>query len=114
MDISKVKKILPDCELSEIRPCTTPGKVQFHLLVKQSERPTAKVLDVTKLEKLMHGGEFKNIVSSKELGVVKANLGVTTISILASGRVVVRKAENEEAAQKLLEDLAPTLKQSLF
>ncbi len=115
MDKSKIKEFLPDSELSEIRPCTTPGKVQFHLTVGGSEDPTAKRLDVRKLAGLLEdAGGFTDIKHSEDLGVARARSGGAEISVLASGRAVVRKAEDEEEAGRMLEKLAPLLKDSLF
>lgn len=115
IDISKIRKSLPDCELSEIRPCATPGKVQFHLLVSGKNPPTNKIIDITQLAGLLEGDDkFKEVKSSTDLGVVKAGYGDVEISALASGRVVVKKADDEEHAQQLLEVLAPLLKKSIF
>jgi len=114
IDISKIRKILPGCELSKLRPCTTPGKVQFHLLVSGS--PSAKkVIDIRKLERLLSADKmFSDIKSSAELGVVKASRGGVEISALASGRVVVKKAADEQESMKVLAALAPSVKKSLF
>ncbi len=118
MDLSKIRKALPGCELGELRPCTAPGKVQFHLLVSgragAAARP-AKVLDVKKLYRnLKTNPRFDGLKSSAELGVVKAAYQGADISAMASGRVVVRKANSEAIAQELLEALAPLLKASLL
>ncbi len=115
MDISKIKKILPDAELSEIRPCTAPGKVQLHLLVAGKKDLGAKAIDVLKLEILLNGRKgFSEIKSSSELGVVKAHYNGAEISALASGRVVVKKCVDEKKAQELLEELVPMLKKALI
>jgi ArsR family metal-binding transcriptional regulator len=115
IDISKIRKILPDCELSELRPCATAGKVQFHLLVAGRKDPMKTVIDVLKLEKLLSSDKrFSKIKSSSELGVVKASYGSVEISVLASGRVVVKKANDERTSQEILETLAPMLKESIF
>jgi len=115
MDISKVKEFLPNCKLGEIRPCTAPGKVQFHLLVSGKKNFDAKVLDVLKLEKLLLDDKsFSEVKSSEELGVVKAKHGDIEISALTSGRVVVKKCLDEKHARELLETLAPMLKKALF
>jgi hypothetical protein len=57
---------------------------------------------------------FTGIRASAELGVVKCNFDSLELSILASGRVVVKKAPDEDAAKRVIESLAPVLKQSLF
>lgn len=115
MDISGIKKSLPGAELSEVKPCTTAGKVQLHLLVAGRKDLMTKVLDINKLEKVIKGDKrFSSVKASAELGVVKATYGGAEISALASGRVVVKKAEDEKKAHELLENLAPLLKKSLF
>lgn len=115
MDASKIKNSLPEAELSEIRPCTAPGKVQFHLLVAGKKDLSKKALDVEKLSDLMSkDSRFTNVKFSKELSFAKAQYGEAEISALGSGRVVVRRAESEARAEKLLEALAPLLKEALF
>jgi len=105
---------LPGCELSELRPCTTPGKVQFHLLVSCGP-PAQKVIDIQKLEGLLSADKmFSGITSSAELGVVKASCSGAEISVLASGRVVVKKAADEREAVKVLSAIATSIKKSLF
>lgn len=114
MDISNIKKSLPEAELSELRPCTAPGKIQFHLLVAGGKDLATKIIDVLKLEKILSENKrFSEIKSSAELGVVKAVYGGAEIAALASGRVVVKKCEDEKTAQELLEVLAPLIKQAL-
>lgn len=115
INTTKIKKILPKSELGEIRPCTAPGKVQFHLLVAGKVELSRKVIDIKKLEKTMQSSDkFLGIKMSKELGVVKASYKGAEISILQSGRVVVRQANDEKHAQELLENLAPMLKDALM
>lgn len=119
MDLSKIKKSLPGCELGEIRPCTAPGKVQFHLVVSKdtpgAAGPRTKVIDVKILYNALKADpRFGEVKSSAELGVVKAAYKGADISAMASGRVVVRKAGNEALAQGLLEAIAPALKRSLL
>lgn len=115
MDLSNVKRFLPDAELSEMRPCTTPKKVQFHLLAVGRKDFTAKVIDVLKLEKLLLANKsFNDVKSSAELGVVKAVYNGAEISALTSGRVVVKKTADEKQAAELLKELAPLIKGSLF
>ena len=112
MDISKVKKFLPNCKLGEIRPCTTPGTLQFHLLVDATAEPTGKIINLKKLLELIPiNFETKY---SEELGVIKAVNENAELAILASGRVVLKKAKDEEKAKEILEELAPLLKESLF
>jgi len=112
---TKIQKILPNCELGEIRPCLTKGKVQFHLLVVGRKDPMTRALNLRKLETLMAKDKrFSDIRSSEELGVIKASYKGAEMSILASGRVVVRKANDESHAKELLEALAPMLKASLI
>jgi ArsR family metal-binding transcriptional regulator len=112
MDISEIKKSLPDCRLSDIRPCTTPGTLQFHLLVDAEAPPMQKIIDFKRLVGLIPP-EFEKKYS-EELGVLKIKDGRAEISILASGRVVVKKAENEKEALKILKMLTPIIKKSLF
>ncbi len=115
MDIPKIKKFLPDAELSELRPCATAGKVQLHLLVSGKKAPMKKAIDVPRLERLLSSDKrFSKIKSSGELGVVKASYGSAEMSVLASGRVVVKEADDEKKSQEILEALAPMLKKSLF
>jgi len=115
MDLSSVKRFLREAELSELRPCTAPGKVQFHLLVAGRKDFSAKVIDVLKLEKLLLASKrFRDVKSSAELGVVKAVYNGAEISALASGRVVVKKTADEKQAAELLKDLAPLIRDSLF
>ena len=112
MDISKIQKALPRCKLGEIRPCTTPGTLQFHLLVDATAEPTGKTLNLKKLVELMPT-EFETKFS-EELGVIKAVHENAELAILASGRIVLKKAKDEEKAKEILEELAPLLKESLF
>jgi ArsR family metal-binding transcriptional regulator len=115
MDKSKIEKYLPGCKISEIRPCTTEGKIQIHLKVKPGENVPQKVLDINKLIVLMQELKpFQNLKYSKELGVVKANYGRAEISILASGRIVLKEVADESEAQNILEVLAPILSKSLI
>ena len=115
IDISKIKKLLPESELSEIQPCTTKGKVQFHLLLSGKREITHKILDISYLAGAMDADKnFSDIKKSPELGVVKAKYENADLSVLASGRVVVRNVDDEKQAQNILETLAPILKNSIF
>jgi|GEM_PF-2490687 len=115
MDTSKIESILPGSELGEIRPCTTAGRVQFHLLVSREKNPTSKIVDISKLVEVLKGDDrFHGLKSSTDLGVVKADYGSADVSILAGGRVVVKKCADEKEVQRILEALAPLLKQSFF
>ncbi len=115
MDVSKIESVLPDAEVGEIRPCTTPGAVQFHLLAKGKKKPTDRILDVAELARLLDAeSSTKDIKLSQELGVVRAKCRGADISALASGRVVVRSVKDEKTAQNILETLAPIIKESLF
>jgi ArsR family metal-binding transcriptional regulator len=115
MNTSKIEAILPDCKLGEIRPCTKPGLLQFHLLVKDLKDLTSKVIDIPKLTKILsNDGRFIEVKSSEELGVVKAKYGEAEITILMSGRIVVKKTSSEGEAQEILENLAPLVRDSIF
>jgi len=115
MDISKITRFLPEAELSELRPCTAPGKIQFHLLVARRKDMATKIINVLKLADILsESRKFSEVKSSAELGVVKAVYSGAEISALASGRVVVKKCADERKAQELLEELAPMLKKALF
>jgi len=115
MDTSNIEKILPNCQLSELRPCASHQKVQFHLIIEGKKDITEKIVDIPKLTDLLKShNAFNEIKFSTELGVVKARYSGAKISVLASGRVVVREVDNEELAKELLEVLAPLLKNSIF
>lgn len=115
MNTSKIEAILPDSKLGEIRPCTTPGKLQFHLLVKDRRNLSSKILDIPKLTKaLSNDKRFSEVKSSEELGVVKAKYGEAEITVLMSGRIVVKKTSSEGEAQETLENLAPLVRDSIF
>ncbi len=54
--------------------------------------------------------EFKDVVCSQKLGIVKINWKGKTILIFKSGKVSIRKAESEDDAIKTLETVSKTLK----
>ena len=115
IDLNKIRKYLPNSEASSVHPCTTPGKVQFHLMADKTKGPTDDVLDITGLfERLNKDDFFNKVKHSLELKVVRASIGETVLSILGSGRIVIRKVENEKDAQRILEHLAPYIRDSFL
>jgi ArsR family metal-binding transcriptional regulator len=115
IDISKIREHLPNCEASEVRPCTSPGKIQFHLRADKTSSPTEEIINTDKLYKFVKKSYlFENVKHSPDLKVVKANIGDARLSVLGSGRIVLRRTGDEKRAQEILEELAPLIKDSFF
>jgi len=115
MNTSKIKSLLPGSEISEIRPCTAPGKLQFHLMVGGRGDLMTRIVDISMLAILLEEHPlFSDVKASQELGVVRARYKDVELSILASGRAVVKKVSDRKEAQDILEALAPLIKKALF
>lgn len=117
IDQNKISKILPKSEVSEIRPCTSAAKIQFHMLVDSTKEITKRIIDIDAMASLLSdSSHFSNVSQNADLGVVKTiyGSGPAEISILASGRVVVRQTKDEKEAEEILLSLAPLLRKSLF
>lgn len=87
----------------------------MHLRVYSGSDPVSKVLDLGNLSSLMQDmKQVQNLKYSEELGVIKADFGHSNISILASGRVILKEVNNESQAQEIFETLSPLLQKSLI
>lgn len=53
--------------------------------------------------------EFRNVICSPKLGLVKINWEGKTILIFKSGKISIRKAENEDDAIRTLEKVSKVL-----
>jgi len=92
-------------------PCATEGKCNIHLRI-DPER-TSDVLDIPKLAKAIEeSGKYPAAKTLPDLGLIKLGSGIADISILGSGRIVVKKADDREHAVKLLIPLAKLIKDS--
>jgi ArsR family metal-binding transcriptional regulator len=73
-----------------------------------------RIIDTLTLKNLLLDVKgFGDITESSALGVVKAKSRDADVSVMASGRVVVRGASDESTAKEILEDLAPHIKQAI-
>lgn len=103
--MTKLKELLPGSQLSEVMPCATEGKCNIHLRIDPTR--ASGVLDITKLaEALESSGQYQDVTSSLDLGLIRLKSGIKDITILASGRIVVKAADDKDDAAKVLADLA--------
>ncbi|MBN2518376.1 MAG: hypothetical protein JXB14_06010 [Candidatus Altiarchaeota archaeon] len=105
--LKKIKKAFPDSQISEVKPCTTDGRCQIHMRVRSTGVDALeRLLDIEKLCNALGGAkDFTDIKCSKELGLLKAVFRETEISVLASGRIVVKKAKTDKEAHRVLYEL---------
>jgi len=112
--IKEIKGLLPDSQISEVKPCTTEGKCQIHMRVTAANLDVlTKIIDVKKFcSVLKESQKFQDVKCSAELGLIKATVDEAELSVLASGRIVIKNADNVKEAYEILAELAHLLDES--
>ena len=105
------EEIEGEAEFVKIEPCAEYGRVTLEAqLPKPRGSPFEDLYDMIDLGFLLEGATFlKDIRSSLSLGYALAQYGDSKVHIFKTGKIVMRRIENQEIAMQLFRNLSKIL-----